>query len=290
MAEVIDSVSVAAVGDSAVAAVVGSGDPASLFVRQFSPGFADSLYAEDYRPVPFSFDNIKVEMRPLPEGMEGEPLPYAASYDSALFIFVFSVLALVMAFVGKGRILVGQFFSRSKSRNRDIRSTANEKCLAGALVLLSIVMAGITLVCFMRLRGDADFAGMPLRYIAAASGCVAGLMLFQQCVAALVNALFFYNREDISLAKRNFSYYLIPGVLLALPVMVMLYSQGGTATGVYAALSLLALSRILFLCSTFKIFLHNIYSLFYIILYFCAVEIIPLAVMYYGAVKVFVFL
>ena len=72
--------------------------------------------------------------------------------------------------------------------------------------------------------------------------------------------------------------------------MVMLYSQGGTATGVYAALSLFALSRILFLCSTFKIFLHNIYSLFYIILYFCAVEIIPLAVMYYGAVKVFVFL
>lgn len=282
---VVDSAAV----DTAGVVHAGPGDSA-VHVHTFVPHFADSLYVRDYRPVSNSFDNVRVEMRPLPRGMEGERLPYTTVYDSSLFVLVFTALALVLAFLGKGRILVGQFFSRNGHRTRDIRSTVNEWRLGSALVLLSVVMTGITLVYFARLNGDVAFDGMPLKYVAVACGCVAALMIFQQCVAAVVNAVFFYGDGEAALARRNFSYYVVPGVLLTLPVLVMLYCPACVAGGVHAALLLLALSRILFLCSAFKIFLHNMCSLFYIILYFCAVEIIPLVVLYYGAVKVFVFL
>lgn len=283
---VVDSAEVASAGGG----VAGLNDSASVSVLPFSPGFADSLYVRDYRPVSTSFDNVRVELRPLPEGMAGESLPYSTVYDSSLFVLVFSALALVLAFLSKGRILLGQIFSRNRRRNRNIRSTVNEWRLGNALVFLSVVMTGITLVYFMRMNGDAAFSGMPLVNVAAACGGVAAVMIFQQCVAAVVGAVFFYNREEAELAKRNFSYYVIPGVLLTLPVLVMLYSPGWADAAVWTALSLLALSRIVFLCSTFKIFLHNIYSLFYIILYFCAVEIIPLVVLYHGVAKIFVFL
>lgn len=276
------------VGGTVFAENAGTSDSAEVFARPFSPGFADSLYLHDYRPVATPFDNVRVEMRPLPEGIGGMQLPYTTVYDSSLFIIVFSALVLVLVFLGKGRILLGQIFSRNGRRNsRDMRSTVNEWRLGSALVLLSVVMLGILLVCFMRINGDVCFSGIPLPYLAVACGGVVAVMLFQQCVAAIVGAVFFYNCEDAGLARRNFSYYVIPGVLLTIPLLVMLYSPEWAVAAVYVSVALLALSRAVFLCVTFKFFLQNIYSLFYIILYFCAVEIIPLVVLYFGAVKIF---
>lgn len=291
MDESVNSVTEVAELNDAADAGAELNDSAAVYVRPFMPGFADTLYSRDYRPVSTPFDNVRVEMRPLLKGMEGEALPYNTVYDSSLFVLVFSALALVLAFLSKGRILLGQIFARNmRGRDRNIRSTVNEWRLGSALVFLSIVMTGLTLVYFMRMNGDTNFSGMPFLYVAVACGGVAAVMMFQQCVAAVVGEVFFRGREDADLARRNFSYYVIPGVLLTLPVLAMLYSSGWADGAVYLALSLLALSRIVFLCSTFKIFLHNIYSLFYIILYFCAVEIIPLVVLYYGVAKIFVFL
>ena len=147
MDESVNSVTEVAELNDAADAGAELNDSAAVYVRPFMPGFADTLYSRDYRPVSTPFDNVRVEMRPLPKGMEGEALPYNTVYDSSLFVLVFSALALVLAFLSKGRILLGQIFARNmRGRDRNIRSTVNEWRLGSALVFLSIVMTGLTLV------------------------------------------------------------------------------------------------------------------------------------------------
>ena len=55
-------------------------------------------------------------------------------------------------------------------------------------------MTGLTLIYFMRMNGDPNFSVMPFLYVAVACGGVAAVMMFQQCVAAVVGAVFFRGR------------------------------------------------------------------------------------------------
>lgn len=286
----------AAGNTDAVPAVVPSSDDSTStgstsVTARFYPHFTDTLYAHDHPPVKNILHELKEAIYSIPSGIKGDKLPYNAIYDNGLFILIFSILLLVLISIRKGRVLFGQIFTKERrGGGNEIKSTVTEWQLSTSLILLTFVMCGITLFYFTSLLQPGITAGTPLKPIAVASAAVAAVFIFQQVAIWIIGYIFFSAKEATEMCKKNLSFYLIPGIILILPVIVMIYFPGILAAGVLTAVIAAVLLRIVFLCSIFKFFLHNIYSLFYIILYLCAVEIIPLFVMYYCIVGVFVFL
>lgn len=67
---------------------------------------------------------------------------------------------------------------------------------------------------------------------------------------------------------------------LMIPALVMIFYFEGVKIMAIVSLGLFIISRIVFIYKGFRFFYHNFWSLLYFILYLCALEIIPVFLVY----------
>ncbi|MEG1574655.1 MAG: DUF4271 domain-containing protein [Bacteroidales bacterium] len=253
----------------------------------FYPHFADTLYTHDYPQEILPAHNLKEVTVSIPKGIKGEKLPYNAIYDNWLFILIFSVFIVVLIAMRRGGVILGQIFAKDRRNENEMRSTVTEWQLSSSMIIMSMIMCGISMFYTITTSHPEIIVKTLVKPIITATAGMFALFLFQQIVIWIIGFIFFSAKEAAILCRKNQAYYMVPGIILIPSVIIMVYFPNILTVGIIIAIITAALLRIIFLCRIFKFFLYNIYSLFYIILYLCAVEITPLLVIYRGVVKAF---
>lgn len=226
-----------------------------------------------------------------PEGMAGDPVPYLVRSENAVtLLLIFCLFSLCYA-LKDGKKYIVQYLKdlfRHKERASlfDEASKPNGRYLF-LLITVTCVLGGIFLYDFLigshpalseerfRLPVLAISIGIPLIYVMAKQGAY-----------AFINWIFFDKEQNKSWMQ---TYLGLVGMLcfLLFPLFLLtVYSGLDKQISFYFILLILVFAKILLFYKSIRNFFNHFYGILHLILYFCALEIIPILLTWKGIVYI----
>ena len=216
-------------------------------------------------------------------GMPGDPVPYTLHNDNvmtSLLLASFVVTLILLANIRSFFIhQVKTFFYIPRTDNTFMPETSGElRCqfflVAQTCLLLSILayfftqqFIGTTFI----LRSDYMLIGIYFSMFVA-------YFLLHTLLYTCVNLVFFNSKKNVQWIKTLLLITSVEGVILFPLVLLMVYFDLSTESVIFYFAIILVLTKILTFYKCFIIFFRRIGGYLQIILYFCALEIVPLAV------------
>ena len=223
----------------------------------------------------------------LPEGMPGEPLPYLLRTDGMITIILFLCFILVSSVFSRGskHLLQGL---KNFTQNRERSNLFDEVTAADArhtffLVLHTCTMMGICVYHYLSHTTPILFQkfSRPLLF----TELVAGILLFifiKWILYNAVNWVFFQKARNIIWMASFFNLLIWFGILLLPIVLLTVYFDISSETSFILVAILLILAKMALFWKCFSNFFEKIYGVFHLILYFCALEILPDLILWKG--------
>ena len=173
-------------------------------------------------------------------------------------------------------------FSTRRRENLFEDHTVNETSILAALIANTCIVEGILIYLAVQLTWPAlapALQGSVFKHIAAYCGLALGFYCAQWVIYKVLGYTF-SDKVGSKLWIDGFksSQSLLGLVLLPVLVLWMLYPSSGKLLFTIAS-TLYVCARLIFIYKGFRIFYGNLSSILYFILYLCAVEIVPLAIM-----------
>ena len=229
-------------------------------------------------------DTVTVMEVPAP----GEARPFASSplHDTpSMVLLLVGLLGVALSYHTGYKYIENFFHNMFSTRRRENLfedHTVNETSIQVALIANTCIVEGFLIYLTVQLLQPALAASLQASvfpHIAAYCGLAAGFYIVQWMVYKVLGYTFsdkIGSRLWIDGFKASQAFL---GLLL-LPVLVllMLYPAHGKLL-IGAAALLYLVGRLIFIYKGFRIFYSNLTSIVYFILYLCAVEIVPLAIM-----------
>lgn len=246
-----------------------------------------------YRENFFSTDSLlHPELNGDRYGTIGDPVPYTIRGDNmitALLILGFAIS--FVAFSKAHAFIVRQLknlFRVQRSGVTVMGETTNEFRLQLFLTAQTCLM--LSLVVFFYAReyySDTFLVSSQYQLIAIFFGVFAAYVVVRLLLYAIVNWVFFEKKESEQWMKTLFFLTSMEGTLMFPMVVSQAYFHISLHNTIYYVIGVILLSRLLSLYKCFLIFFRHKRLYIQIILYFCALEIIPLLALG-GALKVFI--
>ena len=253
--------------------------------------FPDGLLAADSLPVA---DTAIGQPLPLvagveacPSGMQGNPLPYRLAADPVvallLFLGVFFLACVLHA--GKKHLLqrLRGFFHFRMREDAFESPAAVDGCsrlfilLAASLVLGVAVFACFHGVSFSSSPGGFFYAVLALDVLVALAYFLTKWLFY-----AFLGWLFFDRPRTSLWIGSYFSVVYAASVLLCSGLLLWVYADGPAGTFMVFFIFVAVMAKISVFYNCIKFFSFKFYGLFYLIVYFCALEIMPCLIMYKG--------
>ena len=220
----------------------------------------------------------------------GTPIPYSFCMDgvvTALLLGCFFLSAYVLSRSRSHLLQLGHDFLLHRERASIFSdATGGDTHRLILLVLQTCVMVGMYLfVCFGTAH-PALLAGQPTWKLVGVYTGVCGGYVFAKWLLYLLLGWIFLNREVTrrwTEAYATLVYYL--GFALFLSVLFIVYFNLKLEISVIIGAVLFLFLKILAFYKWLKLFCSNLYGSLFLILYFCAVEIIPCLMLYRGLVQ-----
>ena len=229
-------------------------------------------------------------MNTILSGFSGVLLPYSVRTDD-FFMVVLAVMCLLYAFLYSKcrKYLAGQYrnFFRDRSRNSSFTDAAlvDVRYLAVLFVLacMSVGMTAYNLL-MRTVPGSVELSSPALLF---GASTVAILLYFgAKLLSYSIIGNVFFGRSAVSVW--NDAYLLViytAGVVLYPFLILMVFMEIGIRFSIILLAILLIFAKIMIFCKWIKVFFQNHDSLFLLILYFCALEIVPFFLLYKGIGK-----
>lgn len=214
------------------------------------------------------------------EGMVGEPLPYLLRSDGMITCTIFLCLAVVsFVLVKEKKYLFHQLKSLLSTRERasmfddfavaDVRYTI--LLLLNTCVLLGLCIYFYLSEIFPELLTVKTHGSLLL-------GFVLGLIVFlfvKWISYKSINWVFFQKARNVVWLNTYFNVMIWLGLLLLPIVLLVVYFALSLQTAFYFIVAVIIFAKIALFCKCFVNFFGKIYGLVHLILYFCALEILP---------------
>lgn len=234
-----------------------------------------AMPAESIAPVEHKSLKVVVEHKRF----DPEPLSPIASTDSALTAILIGTLLLVFFNADSISRAIRNYSHKLWSIRRRPNVFDDESIISlrvsAMLELVFVVFGGIVI-------SSLHVGPQPLVFVKVLmSMCImVAYFLFQYAVYTVIGYTFADNdgcRQFIQgfLASQSFA-----ALLLIVPALLLVYAPVWRRYFVIASLLIYCVCHLLFIGKGFRIFYRNYKSLFYFILYLCAVEIIPVLALY----------
>lgn len=223
-------------------------------------------------------------------GIEGEPLPYSPRMDDGLAMILLSCFFVSSYVLARSKKFLFQqmkdfMLYRVRTNLFSISTGADMRYLL-LLAIQTCVLGGI---CLLNYFNDARPELMEkVNPHLLLSGYVAICLFYLMMKWLLYSFLgwVFFDKSKIDVWLESYStliYYL--GFTLFPFVLFLVYFDLNSILLVSIGLGLLVLTKILMFYKWIKLFSCNIYGVLLLILYFCALEIIPCLIVYLGMVQ-----
>lgn len=224
-------------------------------------------------------------------GFFGTPVPYSPRTDGVIaLVLLFCFLCSGLALAHGKRFLASQLKDFASNRERASifdASTATDVRYLFVLVLQACVLTGVFFFCYFFHTGSGLVERIP-SYLLLGSYVAAGLIyVFLKWLVYLFLGWTFFDKTRTSLWIGAYSvliYYL--GLLLFPIVLLLIYNDLPLPWVIGTGLFFLLFIKILMFYKWIRLFLHHPGTIVLLILYFCALEIVPLLMFYYGLAQI----
>ena len=221
------------------------------------------------------------------EGMEGEPLPYLAQSDGRVTTLMFLCILMVsFAFSREKNYLLQQakslFINRERSSMFD---EANIIDIRYFILLIShtCIVLGFCLFYYMTDTHAAIFEKIPHMYLLGGFIALIPVYLFLKWgLYGIVNWTFFQKVRNSSWTTSFFNLFIWLGILLLPLVLLVVYLDISSPANLYLLGIVVIIAKISLFWKSFSNFFEKIHGAFHLILYFCALEILPDFVLWKG--------
>ena len=259
----------------------------------FTPQYTESLSAYCSAPIANPLTDYKEAALVIPEGFEGIQKNENPSQNDGIFLILLCCFILVATSFRRGIKLFSQPFSISKN-NRNLTemadsSTIIESRLRFILLAQTFAMEGIAFTFLIHyLKPELTYIGYSKEIL-----CTTVLAILyynlQQSAYRILGSIFTEPSVTKQWIDNHASINLLLGIVLFPVIFCMIYLSGFLNIGLLLVTISYILSRIIFIYKGIKIFLRDVYGILYFILYLCALEIIPLFLIYKGMILIYQF-
>lgn len=222
------------------------------------------------------------------QGVEPTPRSNRIANDSGVLVLLTATLMLV-AFNFKHcyrlfKVLGQELVSVRRRNNVFDDTTTNETRVLLVLLLQLWVCEGLIGYTWLTQEGYLG-GGAQLMAVGMMVGVAMLFFLFQLVAYRVVGYVFTDHVGAVQWVKGYDASQAFLGITLLVPALVTLFYPMWLTPMLWVALGLYILARILFIIKGFRIFYENIGSLFYFILYLCALEITPVVLFVLGSIE-----
>lgn len=223
-------------------------------------------------------------------GIEGIPIPYSPRMDDGITILLLGCFFLSSYILSRSRKfllqLVKDFLLHRERTSIFTTSTAGDMRYLLLLILQTCVLAG---VCIFNYCNDIQ-PGLvhhvpPFALLGIYIGCCLLYLFLKWLVYSFLGWIFF-DETTTTLWLESYStllYYL--GFALFPFALFIVYFDLNLQITIIIGLILAFFTKILMLYKWLKLFCNNLHGGFFLILYFCALEIMPCFVLYQGVMQ-----
>ena len=249
--------------------------------KQISPAKADSdsLQLADLHAV-----------QEVDSGFEGTPISYSPRTDDAIALTLLACFFLSSIVLARGKKFLSQqvkdfVLHRERTSIFDSSTAADVRYLL-VLVLQTCVLSGIT---FLNYFHDTSPTLMnqvsPLLLLGIYVGFCLAYFLLKWLIYMFLGWTFFdKNKTNIWLESYSALIYYV-GFALFPFVLFLVYFDLSLTNLIIIGSIILIFTKILMFYKWIKLFFHQFSGLFLLILYFCALEIVPCLLLYQGMIQ-----
>ena len=223
-------------------------------------------------------------------GFEGTPISYSPRTDDAIALTLLACFFLSSIALARGKKFLSQqvkdfVLHRERTSIFDSSTAADVRYLL-VLVLQTCVLSGIT---FLNYFHDTCPALMnqvsPLLLLGIYVGFCLAYFLLKWLIYMFIGWTFFdKNKTNIWLESYSALIYYV-GFALFPFVLFLVYFDLSLTNLVIIGSIILIFTKILMFYKWIKLFFHQFSGLFLLILYFCALEIVPCLLLYQGMIR-----
>ena len=249
---------------------------------------ADSLSADSLMSDSLAHDTTSMKLpsqwvlsEQEPVGVLANPAPYNSGADSMVTMLVFAglVAAILSLAVSRGFIArqIKNFFYLENDRTTSVPDTVADIGGQITLVLFCCIMLAVGWYHVCTLGKDNMLWEVPVGVLLLLYLLVAvGYFLFKAILYQFVNWVFFDVKKNEQWNKSQLFITAMEGLAFAPVLMLMVYGNIPPQIVFIIALIVAILAKILTFYKCYLIFFGRIGAFLQIILYFCALELIPL--------------
>lgn len=253
---------------------------------------AGTALPQYYRQNFFSTDtSLHKEVEAGRYGVAGDPVPYTLRSDNTITLLLLVCFVVsVVSFANHRHFFARQakrFFRRPRPDDSEETFTSGEV----SFQLFLVGQAGLLLSLFQffytqQTIGDTFILPSRLLLIAIFFGMWAGYFALRTLLYTIVNTVFFGTGKNREWLQALLFVTSLEGVALFPVVLVQVYFGLSLESVYICAVSIILLSKILAFYKCFSIFFRHRGGFLQIILYFCALEIVPLAALWGALIQV----
>lgn len=216
-------------------------------------------------------------------GVAADPVPYTLSNDNVITALLIGCFIMAIIAINNSRRFIlrqaKDFFYVQKSdrRTTNITETTSEVRFQLFLVILSCLLFSIVYFLYT-LENVADTFILSSQYhlLVVYFICIVAFHLTRLALYTLINWIFFDRHSSRMWNKSQLFLAAVEGVLLLPFVMLITYFGMPARNAMMYVLAIVAIFEILSFCKCYAIFFRRKGGFLQIILYFCALEIVPL--------------
>lgn len=215
------------------------------------------------------------------QGMIGQPLPYQLRYDdwiTGILLFCFFVMISIFS---KSRKLILQmmqdfFFAKPEHSSTVTEETGREKRETIFLLFQTSLLISLFFFDYTQYTADLSIGSMSSHTLLA---IYVGICLIyfaaKHILYRFINWIFFNKQQHKSWTRAYYFLLSTEGVLLFPLAMLTVYFNTSLEKTALIFLILLFIVKILLFYKYFSIFFPKFYGFLHLIVYFCALEILP---------------
>lgn len=227
----------------------------------------------------------------LTSGIEGTPISYSPRTDDAIALTLLICFFLSSIALARGKKFLSQQvkdFMLHRERNSIFdSSTAADVRYLIVLVVQTCVLSGITFFNYFHDTTPTlmEQVSPPLLLAIYVGFCLAYFLLKWLIYTFLGWTFFDKNKTNMWLESYSTLIYYVGFALFPFVLFLVYFDLNLTNLIVIGAI-ILIFTKILMFYKWIKLFFHHFGSLFLLILYFCALEIVPCLLLYQGMIQV----
>lgn len=214
-------------------------------------------------------------------GIAGDPVPYTIQGDDTLTALLIGCFIVAMlAFANTRRFVMiqaKQFFRGSKNMSADYSETSAEVRSQSFFVLLTcLLFAVISFIYTLENVADTFILSSQYQLVAIFFGIYVAYFGLRLLVYWAVNTVFFGSRKSVKWLKSLLFATSMEGVALFPLVLLVSYFDLSMQKAIIYVVFVIVLVKMSLLYKSFMVFFKHKAFFLQIILYFCALEIMPL--------------